>query len=201
MPNNTDIDFDLLVNEQLPVVKRKIVRVTWIHVLLTPFKIIFNDFKTARQEYLYKVAYNGQKNMLERILNDKFDDVSRGIYITNKGLVDIQYQFYEVEQQVDHYGYYLYDPSHTFEVNDRCVYGGNIYKSLVGSNSGNTPDISPSEWELVRPVSYRRYTNEYDLSGGFIVNVPSSVTFDEVYMRSLIEYYKLAGRPYEIKIV
>lgn len=202
MPNyNTDIDFDAIIRDNTPIEWYEPNRVTWFNVLLKPFKMIYLDFQAVKSDYLYKVAYNGQVCMLQRILNDKFDNVNRGIYITERGLINIEYQFYKIEGRVDHYGYYKYDAAHSYQTGNRCLFLGVIYESLTSSNVGNTPDVSPSNWLVVRNSSYRRYDSEYDLSGGFIVNVPVAVTFDETYMRSLIEYYKLAGRPYQINIV
>lgn len=42
----------------------------------------------------------------------------------------------------------------TYNVNDYVVYSGNTYQSIVGSNTGNQPDISPTQWRLVQSTVY-----------------------------------------------
>ncbi len=40
-----------------------------------------------------------------------------------------------------------YDPGTTYNTGDYCLYSGRTYQSLDDSNTGNTPDSSPTYWE------------------------------------------------------
>jgi len=44
-----------------------------------------------------------------------------------------------------------YNAGTTYAKDDRVYYGDYIYESLVNSNTGNQPDISPTDWLLVGP--------------------------------------------------
>lgn len=198
---NTNIDFDKLTLDNIPISKRKTNWVDWFKVITKPFRVIHDSFVATKEEYVYKVAYNGQINVLEKLLNDKFDNISRGIYISDIGISEIYYSFYDIESRVDNYNYSTYDPTTSYSIGEKALYNGKVYKSLTNSNQGNQPDIVISDWEFFKDDIYIRYATEYDQSGGFIVNIPSNVNFDEAQMRALIEFYKLAGRPYQLNII
>jgi hypothetical protein len=195
---NSNIDIDKVVDDNLPSRKKKLNLISFLNVLLKPFKIIYDWYLEAKAKYIYLVAFNGQKDMLERILNDTFDNISRDIYITQRGLIDVNYSFYTVESRVDHYGYYKWNSATVYNVGDKIYYLGKIYISLTSGDSNKTPTGLAPYWAEYALPTYKRYKSEYDLSGGFIINIPTALVFDEVYLRSLVNFYKLAGRPYEI---
>ena len=49
--------------------------------------------------------------------------------------------------------------------------------------------VGEDEWIDVSPEVYYH----------FIVNIPTAISFDELQLRALIDYYKLAGKKYIIK--
>lgn len=45
-----------------------------------------------------------------------------------------------------------FDPLVSYSLNQDVIYLYKVYKSLSGGNLGNTPDISPDEWQLVQDI-------------------------------------------------
>lgn len=196
---NSNIDIDKLINDNLPNQKRKLNIFSFLNVLLNPFKMIYESYLLAKEEYIYKVAFNGQVDMLEHILNDTFDNVNRDIFITQRGLVDIHYSFNMDDFPPEIYSYYIWDSSKSYSIGDKVNYNNVIYNSIQNANVNNLPDeLASLYWEEVQESDFVRYLSEYNMSAGFIVNVPNTITLDETRLRAIIEYYKLAGRPYEI---
>lgn len=53
----------------------------------------------------------------------------------------------------DRFNWIPYEALDSYMVGDIIIYLGVNYKSLVNSNVGNTPDLSPTEWEIFNPLS------------------------------------------------
>lgn len=49
--------------------------------------------------------------------------------------------------------YSAYASGTTYTIGARVTYGTRIYESVVGSNIGNQPDISPSKWANIAPMN------------------------------------------------
>jgi len=47
----------------------------------------------------------------------------------------------------------------------------------------------------------RTHAEYQALYSDFIINVPSGIVFNELQMRAMVDYYKLAGKLYKVKIV
>jgi hypothetical protein len=58
------------------------------------------------------------------------------------------------------------------------------------------PEIPPKQYLYLDT----QYLSGNEIYFDFIVNIPSSITFDEPKLRAEIEYYKLAGKKYKIEI-
>ena len=57
-----------------------------------------------------------------------------------------------------------YNAATTYAVNDAVYYNKKIYVSLVDSNSGNTPDVSPTQWaENTNDVYFNEEIHGYDI--------------------------------------
>ena len=78
-----DVDFDLLVWAYLPVRRRLTAWMAWLRALLSPLRGLHILFTSFRTDNLYYLAHNGQVCFLEAVLNDTFDNVSRGIFISD----------------------------------------------------------------------------------------------------------------------
>ena len=75
-----DINFTKFIKQSLPVAVRKNL-VELIYVLIAPIREVHFRFLIAKQEHENKLSYNAQYPNLQRLLNDKLDDVLRRIKI------------------------------------------------------------------------------------------------------------------------
>ena len=78
-----DIDYNALVWQNLPVRLRTPVQYAWLKCLSAPVKFLYNLFKANRKNNLYLLAHDSQVCYMQAVLNDTFDNVSRGIYISD----------------------------------------------------------------------------------------------------------------------
>ena len=92
-----DIDYDSLVQQLLPVRLRQSVMIAWLKALVSPVKWLYNLFKAKRKSNLYLLAHDGQVCYLEAALNDAFDPITRGIYITDGPFKDPLYLYLDTE--------------------------------------------------------------------------------------------------------
>jgi hypothetical protein len=101
-----DIDFYELSKQLLPVRLRKSKLLAWMRAMVAGVKQIFTEFKAFRgaetgalqsNSVLYDLAHNGQVCYVEAALNDVFDALSRGIYITDGEFDDPLYVYLEAE--------------------------------------------------------------------------------------------------------
>lgn len=59
--------------------------------------------------------------------------------------------FQEYQDGFDFNNGSFYNSGTVYNYDEECVFNYKIYKSLIDSNTGNTPDISPDEWEEISP--------------------------------------------------
>lgn len=76
-----DIDFTELTRQLLPVELRKKKMRAWLKALNKPVVLLYDLFLKFKSEILYELDHNGQVCRLRKVLNDKFDNVDRRIYI------------------------------------------------------------------------------------------------------------------------
>lgn len=75
-----------------------------------------------------------------------------------------------------------FDMAHTYFVNDIVPWIGKLYRSKVGPNLGNQPDLSPTQWEIILSNGDRYDIQFFDTDrpvSGELVNklYPNGVTF------------------------
>jgi len=78
-----DINYDALQVQLLPVRLRNPKMKAWIKCLCIPVRWLFNLFTAARRDTLYYLSHNSQVVYLEAALNDVFDPITRGIFISD----------------------------------------------------------------------------------------------------------------------
>lgn len=76
-----DIDYSKLSKQLLPVMLRKTMLVKYLAVMVSPIVRLYEFFTTHRASQLYELDHNGQVCRLEAVLNDRFDNTLRRIYI------------------------------------------------------------------------------------------------------------------------
>lgn len=97
---NYTIDILKLICDLLPSMVRMDRFVKWMYVLLKPVRDLFADFDQFRADSRYELSLNGTVISLERMLNDKFDPISRGILIIDPLFqLELPSLFLESEQQ------------------------------------------------------------------------------------------------------
>lgn len=75
----------------MPVRLRNGIMTAWVKCLVAPVKYMQGLFKNNRANNLYILAHNGQVCYLEAALNDTFDNIDRGIFITDGTFDDALY--------------------------------------------------------------------------------------------------------------
>jgi hypothetical protein len=83
-----DIDFDILVWQNMPVRLRQSKQYAWLKCLASPVRYLFGLFSTNRSNNLYTLKNNGQVCIIESVLNDIFDNTGRGIFISDPAYHD-----------------------------------------------------------------------------------------------------------------
>lgn len=81
--NNYSWNLDRFVTYMLPSFLRKGRQVAWLKVLLSPVDTLNNDLVQFNADTRYALNFTGQVISLERLLNDKFDNTLRRIFISD----------------------------------------------------------------------------------------------------------------------
>lgn len=155
------IDFNYLIESLTPPVHRTIEVVSSIKANFKPLEQLKDTYEQFYSDIEYELTWNGQVCMLEHLLNEKFDSINSGIFITDA--VNI-------------------DKLHIFNLAEN-----------------NEITIVSNESEPTAPtyIHNKSEVSEYH----FIVNIPSSVTFNEEQLKYYVNKYKLAGKRWKIEIV
>jgi hypothetical protein len=93
------IDWNILALDNLPTMLRKPSTAAFSQILLKPLGTLYYKWSLWRQDNIYKLEHTGQVCSLEGSLNDKFDPISRRIYITDGQLNETYYIYTEAEQK------------------------------------------------------------------------------------------------------
>lgn len=197
---NINLNWLKIIKENLPFFLKTTRRIDWILALISPINKIYQEFLVMYQVYVYKIRFNGQVQYLQKILNDKFDPVSSGIYITDGLSFSPFYIYRKSESKPPVYLHRKWKQSINYTTGQIVFYENKIYKAL-SNNVHMNPALNPLVWQLVREVKYLRKRGEFYLQYNFIVNVPSSLTYDLNSMKAILDFYRLAGCKYLIKTV
>lgn len=76
-----DINFNRLALAIVPLCLRKPILMNILYVMMGQVSRALGVFSLYRDETNYRLAYNGQVCYLRAVLNDKYDELSRRIYI------------------------------------------------------------------------------------------------------------------------
>lgn len=105
-----NVDFRKLSVLLTPIFWRKRAFVEYIYCFIEPIKVLNDEFKKFRTNSIYKIVHNGQVMILEKVLNDAFDQELRRIYITDSVQNDPLYLYSIPENKPVYLGtQYLYD--------------------------------------------------------------------------------------------
>lgn len=79
---NFQFDHKTFARQLLPPMLRGKRMIAWMGCLVKPLKTLYTTFLSERVRLLNEASYNSQEMLLEYILNENFDYVSRRITIT-----------------------------------------------------------------------------------------------------------------------
>lgn len=181
-----------------PQLRNKIKLAALLDVCLYEISQLHQFFLVERQDLIYKSGFTGQIIYLEHRLNDRFDAINRGIYIDNVADINQDYIFNAQEQVASFYLYNSYDSGTTYQAGEYAQTSTGVYRALQ-TTVGHLPDSSPTYWVFAQLPQYLLNTAEYQVQFDFIVMVPVAITFDINEMRSIVNYYKLAGKRFNIQ--
>lgn len=155
------VDFEKLGKLLLPIRLRQSLIYAYIKAIDAPFTYIQSKFKLFRDDIAYRLLITPQVILLEKMLNDRYDNSLRRITITDGTFQGTVY-LYRADEQFDKIIY----------LDDENI---NLYLN-VDDEIGYVDNM------------------------GFLVNVPSAVTFINNEMEQLINYYKLPSINYTINV-
>jgi len=176
---------------------RKTKFLAFVQVLFSGIRTIHTNFLAYKDAVFEVLKWNSQIIYLTALLNNKWDNINRGIYIENTANVKRIILWNEIELRPPVYFYNEYDPAVNYDAGEFAAYGDSIWKTLIP-----TTGIMPVEgvnWTLHKKRDYLKNESEYIPSYDFIVWVPVAVVFDVNQMKALINTYKLAGKIYSIQ--
>lgn len=82
-----NVDFTKLSKLMLPIKLRSLSIVAFAKTFVAQIAWLYEVFKIKREEHLYRVNHNGQICKLEAVLNDRFDETLRRIFIEDGDVV------------------------------------------------------------------------------------------------------------------
>jgi len=146
-----NLDIELLTKRLLPTRKRGITHIEWLASCLSGISFIYNQFTIFRNQTLKELSYNSQTKILEKALNDNYDDNQRRIYIDNtfdnkeviylfnKGEADPIYIYdisegkkpvywYSVEEFANDFDFVVYVPIGLTSIQDKIAALTTFYK-------------------------------------------------------------------------
>jgi hypothetical protein len=195
---NYNVNWEERIKELTPSFLRKPKFIEWCYLPIRLVKNLHFDFLGFRFNTLYNASFNSQILYLEKLLNDRFDFVNKGIYILNTADITRQYVFNKAEQRPPLVLYNAYNYGLLYTANQYCVYNGIVYKSLVNTQY-DLPDASPNEWEFQYPITFFKNNAEFYGNTDFIVFVPANLVYNVFELIALVNFYKLAGKRFTIK--
>lgn len=196
---NLNINWPKIIKENLPFFLHRTKRIDFIKALISGVNQIYQEFLVMYQVYVYKIRFNGQVIYLEKILNDKFSPTSGGIYIVDANTIPKNYLYRKSELKPPIYLYRKWKSTTNYSIGQFAVEGNNVFKSLT-NNINSLPSTNPTDWQYHSDVVYLRRASEFYMQYDFIVRVPSTVTFNVVSLKAIVDYYRLAGKRYKIEI-
>lgn len=78
-----NIDWNVFVRKVWPGFVKKPMVLAYLDSVVAEIKKLHDQFREHTVEWRYQVAHTAQTVHIEKVLNDKFDDVERRIYIEN----------------------------------------------------------------------------------------------------------------------
>lgn len=99
----------------------------YLKALISPIVTLYTQFKLFKEEAIYKTEHNASVTLLQKVLNDAFDDIERRIYIKNAEVNETEHYYDPSEGDP----LYFYDeesgsPQYFLDPEAYNVYGGDF---------------------------------------------------------------------------
>ncbi|MCW3120701.1 MAG: hypothetical protein JWQ38_193 [Flavipsychrobacter sp.] len=94
-----DVDYNRLSWQNMPVRLRKSIHYAWLKCLVLPVVYLHGLFTTNRANNLYRLNHSSQVCYIEALLNDTFDNIDRGIFISEIEYHDPVYIYESLENK------------------------------------------------------------------------------------------------------
>ncbi|NOS94528.1 MAG: hypothetical protein HOP30_21665 [Cyclobacteriaceae bacterium] len=95
--NRYDIDYTKIVTDRIPQELQEAEHVNWVYRLISPIVYVYNQLILFRLSILYKLSITPQVVYLEKMLNDRYDNALRRIYIVDGKTFDPFYIYTRAE--------------------------------------------------------------------------------------------------------
>jgi hypothetical protein len=208
-----NVDIHTLIKLLLPISLRKPHVIGLLRALMMPVQVLHNALISFRSRKRYEMAITPQVIYLEKVLNDKFNQLGAypDIYISdNSDLDDIVYMGNKGEDDAAVYLGNQYDDFQEYNVGDEIIFDNITYRCTSGGIDHTPPDLFPQYWELPEgveePVVYVGNHDDYNLGNQFTVHV-SQAHWDDYVLAKIAEVsatlnkYKTYGLTYKYLIV
>ena len=121
------ISYQEFKEQLLPLLLRKSKTLALLQALIAPLVSLYNDFFTFKNRAIYKTEHNAAITLLQKVLNDSFDEVERRIFINNAEITSTQHYYDEGQgDPLDFYDDGKGDPQWFFNIETFNVYGSDF---------------------------------------------------------------------------
>lgn len=93
----------------IPRAWKRSVFVAFFEVLQGQIRVVYDSFKIFRAATIYELNHNGRVFSLENVLNDRFDNINRTIYITDGFTKDRIYIYTRAEDKPKYLPVYVWN--------------------------------------------------------------------------------------------
>lgn len=161
MSNVYSINIGRLIKLSLPTFLRSNTTLAYLNAVYAPIKERYIAFTTYKNDAIYRVSHNGSITLLQKVLNDAFDNDERRIYIRNIEKTDID-RFYPFAANKE-FGFY----------DDGNVQKGFYY--IFGNQSGS------ADFTVHIPIEYQpQNANELQ---AYLIKVGAVINYYKLYAK------------------
>jgi len=203
-----NVDIHTLINLLLPISLRKPHVIGLLRALMMPVQVLHNALISFRSRKRYEMAITPQVIYLEKVLNDKFNQLGAypDIYISdNSDLDDIVYMGNKGEDDAAVYLGNSWQPDVFYYEGDEVIYDDLTWVCME-DYIGSVPYDGSAIWErpdnMDEPVPYIGYNSEYNLGNQFTVHINQAHWNNQLSAKvaeisATINKYKTYGSTYK----
>jgi len=160
------VNYESFKEQLLPILMRRPKTLAYLSALLSPFVTLYFDFVDFKDKAIYKTEHNAAITLLQKMLNDGYDDVERRIYINNAEITATQH-YYDTDagDPLEFYDVGEGDPQWFFNQETFNVYGSDFTVFLP---AGIRPILQADEERLITKIKadldyYKMFGTKYTI--------------------------------------